>query len=119
MHFSKQLPKKVLYLYNKANWDEIYQNLLEILDIYFNINSTSTRTVEENWSFIHRKFLGLMQKFIPIKIFATTYHLPWLSLQLKCLIRKKQHTYNRAKSYQNPADWLEYKALQSEIHNLL
>ena len=72
MLFFKQLPKKV-YLYNKANWDEIHQNILEISNTYFNMNS---RTVEENWSFMHQKFLDLIQKFIPIKTFRTRYHLP-------------------------------------------
>ena len=60
-----------------------------------------------------------MQKFIPTKTFGTRYHLPWLSPQLKRLIRETQRTYNRTKTYQNPADWLEYKVLQSETCNLL
>ena len=42
----KQSPRKI-YLYNKANWDEIRLSLLYVSEVYFELNSNSVRSVEK------------------------------------------------------------------------
>ena len=53
MYFPKQSSTEI-YLYNRANWEEIQQNLLEASNTYFSINLFSDKSVEENWNFIHQ-----------------------------------------------------------------
>jgi len=72
MCFPKQ-PSKEVYLYNRANWDEIRQKLFKASNTYFNIDSVSDKSVEENWNFIHQTVLTLMNKFIPTKTSTTRY----------------------------------------------
>ena len=48
-------PCKVL-LYKKANWDIIRSRLSDLSHEYFNLNSTKTKTVDENWSFFRKIF---------------------------------------------------------------
>ena len=48
----KQSPRKI-YLYNKANWDEIRSSLLYVSEVYFELNSNSVRSVEDNWNYFH------------------------------------------------------------------
>ena len=118
LYYYKQPPRKI-HLFKKANWDEIRCNLVLVSNMYFDLNSITSRSVEENWAFIHQQYLHLIHKFVPSKTLGTRYHLPWLSSSLKRLIRKKQRLYNKAKSYQDPADWEEYKILQHKVRNLL
>ena len=118
LYYYKQPPRKI-HLFKKANWDKIRCNLVLVSNMYFDLNSITSRSVEENWAFIHQQYLHLIHKFVPSKTLGTRYHLPWLSSSLKRLIRKKQRLYNKAKSYQDPADWEEYKILQHKVRNLL
>ena len=39
--------------------------------------------------------------------------------ELKCLIRKKQHVYNRMKTYHRENDRTEYKTLQKKVSKML
>ena len=76
------LPKKSsrkIYLYNKANWDEIRSNLLHFSEIYFELNSNSTRSIEQNWNFFHTHCLKVIENHVPVKFLGTRSHLPWLT----------------------------------------
>ena len=117
LNYFKQPPRKI-HLFKKANWDAIRHDLLLASNTYFNLNSTSPRSIEENWAFFHQQYLDLVQKYVPIKTLSTRHHLPWLSPSLKRLIKKKR-LYNKAKIYNKPADWVEYKTLQHKVRNLL
>jgi len=77
IYYSKQTPRKI-HLFKKANWDANHCDLLLASDMYFDLNSTSSRSVEENWAFIHQQYLHLVQKYVPSKTLSTKYHLPWL-----------------------------------------
>ena len=109
--YFKQPPRKI-HLFKKANWDVICHDLLLASNMYLNLNSTSSGSVEENWAFFHQQYLILIQKYVPSKTLSTSHHLPWLSPSLKRLIKKKQRLYSNAKIYNKPADWVEYKTLQ-------
>ena len=49
---------------------------------------------------------------VPFKFAHKTTHLPWMTVELKRLIRKKQRVYNRMKTYHQENDRTEYKMLQ-------
>ena len=46
----KQCPQRI-YLYKLADWDIIREKLSTISDVYFDLNSISPQSVDENWSF--------------------------------------------------------------------
>ena len=107
LNYFKQPPRKI-NLSKKANWDTIHHDLLLASDMYFNLNFTSFRSVEENWTFFHQQYLNLVQKYVPSKLLSTRHCLPWL-----------QRLYNTAKFYNKSANWVEYKTLQHRVRNLL
>ena len=117
-YYSKE-PTRNVYLYKKANWEEIRERLSIISTTYFSLNTISTRPIEENWQFIKQNFLGLINSCLPSKQIRNYYHLPWMSVPLKCLIKKKQCVYNRGKLFQRQSNWKEYKDIQREVRNLL
>ena len=113
-----QEPRKVL-LYRKANWDLIRSKLSDLSDEYFNFNSTSTRTVDENWSFFQDNFQNIINELVPSKTMRKNTHLPWMTTELTRLIRRKKRVYNRAKRYKRNSDWSEYKDLQRKVRHML
>ena len=114
----KKQPREI-FLYHKANWDLIRERMLGICERYFQLNSISQRSVEENWEFVYEKCSQLVQELVPKKTIGCKFHLPWMNDALKRLIKKKQRTYNRAKKYQHPEDWDEYKSLQHQTKSII
>ena len=76
-------------------------------------------SVEEIWHYFHDHVMNSVNKHVPSKVLSTRFHLPWLTVTVKRLIRKKQRVYNRARRYQRECDWKEYKILRYKIRNQL
>ena len=82
LHVIKQNPRKI-YLYKKADQDKIREKLSNISDVYFNLNSISPHSVDENWSFFFKNFQQILSDHVPTKTLGRRTHLPWMSAPLK------------------------------------
>ena len=71
----KQEPCKIS-LYRKANWDMIRGELSDLSNEYFYINSTSVRTVDENWSFFLTNFQNIINNIVPSRTIREHTHPP-------------------------------------------
>ena len=118
LYLQNKLPRKI-FIYRKADWNSIRQSIVSLSEEYFSLNETQSRNVLDNWQYIHSHVLQLIEDFIPIKLSSTRVHLPWLTVTLKCLIRKRQRVYNKVKLSQHPADWQEFKGLQYKVCSLM
>ena len=118
VHINKKQPRKVP-LYKNANWDAIRQDFSVMSEEYLQLNSVSHMSVEEIWHYFHDHVMNSVNKHVPSKVLSTRFHLPWLTVTVKRLIRKKQRVYNRARRYQRECDWKEYKILRYKIRNQL
>ena len=118
VHINKKQPRKVP-LYKNANWDAIRQDFSVMSEEYLQLNSVSHMSVEEIWHYFHDHVMNSVNKHVPSKVLSTRFHLPWLTVTVKHLIRKKQTVYNRARRYQRECDWKEYKILRYKIRNQL
>ena len=87
--------------------------------MYLTLNENSSRTVEQNWNFFHENILQVVEEHIPAKQITASNHLPWMTSQLKRLIKRKQRLYNRAKRFKRPSDWKAYKDIQSRVRSTL
>ncbi|XP_065911045.1 uncharacterized protein [Dysidea avara] len=92
----KNVQKKI-YLYNRANWDIIKEKVSTVSDMYLTLNENSSRTVEQNWNFIHESILQIVKDHIPAKQISTSSRLLWMTSQLKRLIKRKQRCISELK----------------------
>ena len=67
----------------------------------------------------HYHFTEVINGNVPFKFAHKRTHLPWMTVELKRLIRKKQRVYNRMKSYHRENDQTEYKMLQKQVSQVL
>ena len=118
IHMQKRHPRTIP-LYDKANWGDIRQNIIEIFEHYLQLNDQFDRSVEVNWQYIKHHLVQLADQFIPVKTQSTKIHIPWLTPAIKCLINKKHCIYRKAKQFQNPHDWQLFKDLQREVRSCL
>ena len=65
----KQCPWRI-YLYKLAYWDKIREKLSTIAYVYFDLNSVSPQSVDENWSFFLQNFEQLLNDHVPTKILS-------------------------------------------------
>ena len=56
-----------------------------------------------------------MNAYVPSKTKHSNFHQPWIICKLKQLRRKKQRSYNLARSTNLPAHWSHYKHLKKDM----
>ena len=104
-------------MYKKVNWDAVRQSIASLSEEYVNHSQGAFQKIGN--IYIHSHLLQVIENFILTKLSSTTFHLPWLTVSLKRLIRKKQCVYNKAKLYQCPIAWQQFKDLQHQVCSLL
>ena len=89
--------------------------MTEISRYYFEQNENNNGSVEDNWNYIRDNLLKAINTYIPVKFNSNSNNTPWMTVQLKRLIRKKQQFYNKAKRTKWSANWAEYKNIQGQV----
>ena len=91
---SKQIPRKIP-LFRKANWTSfktyITEKKIEIL------NNLYQKSVEDIWTALKTTIQNGISEFVPIKKISTKKSLPWLTQEIKRLIRKRDSLYQKQK----------------------
>jgi hypothetical protein len=58
-------------------------------------------TIEENWKQFKEAIETCIEKHIPKKKIGKHHDVPWMTTDIKRLIRKKQRLYNKSKKSRN------------------
>ena len=61
----------------------------------------------------------MMDKYIPSRYKSSRHNLPWLTTEVKRMIRRKQRKYYQAKKSCRPEDWKCYKEMKTSVRRLL
>jgi len=106
--------KRKVYLYHKANLDEIKTRLQSFCDSFLSSNPNE-RSVEENWTLLKQCLLDTIDDLVPTKRIKNHQNLPWVNKNIRHKIKKRKRLYDRAKSTGNPSLWAQYKQIKNEI----
>jgi hypothetical protein len=91
----KKPPRKVLQ-YNKMNKPEMIKKLLET-KIEMN-KDHQNMTVDEVWDIFKKKVLDVVDQTVPSKMINNNKkRLPWITKEIKALIRKRNKLYQKKK----------------------
>ena len=95
---SRQKPRSVP-LYRKTDWDSfrifMASKTSEIL------GSFQESTIEEIWNALKTALDSGIQQFIPIKKLSSKRSLPWITQEIRRLMRKRDKLYHKQKSGSN------------------
>ena len=86
-----------MYCYNGADWVAFREEMTNISRRYYELNEYEHRSVENNWKYTCDNQLKAIDTYIPVKFYSNSENTPWMTPQLKRLIRKKHWFYNKAK----------------------
>ena len=116
VQINRKSPRKV-FLYKKANWNNIKNDLLAFKQMFLSSNPICT-PISKNWSNFKSAAMDTVERNIPTKILTSRRDLPWINRDLKRAIRKKQRLYNSAKKSQeryNILVWLQTEPMEREM----
>ena len=69
----------------------------------------SEHTVDENWGFFRSRLKQAADKHIPKKQVKPNRRLPWITIPIRRLIRKRERLFKKARKSKNAAHWQTYK----------
>ena len=108
----KQVPRSIP-LYRKANWGDLEQHMSEV---GCNIrNSEDTASVEDLWSTFKQGYSEGLKKFIPHKNTKSKDSCPWISPDLRKLIRRRDRAYKASKSSGRTQDEVRFQKLKKSV----
>ena len=90
---TKQIPRKVP-LFRKANWSDFKTYMTEKKNEILNLQQSS---VEEIWTAFKIALQKGITQFVPIKKIGCKKSLPWITQEIKRLIRKRDSLYQKQK----------------------
>ena len=93
----KQVPREI-YLYHKANWDMIRQNMIRLWNDPLFLNY-ETSTAEQLCTKFRDTTIHGMNQYIPRKISRKCNGLSWITPTIRRQIRKRNKLYQQYKTF--------------------
>ena len=105
--------KRKIYLWNKANTDQI-STMLQAYYSHFNQVFNSSTPIEIMWESFKSNCKSIIENNVPTKLSSSRFNQPWVNNTIKKLAKRKQRQFNRAKRSQKEKDWSRYKQLKDQ-----
>ena len=106
-----------IFLYKYGNYDE-YRNKLQTTEWDELINDNIT--VDQCVTNVTNKIIKVAEETIPNKIIKVNKNdLPWITNEIKQMIRKRNRIRKKAKKSNNPMHWYKFRQIRNKIVNKL
>jgi len=117
---NKKKPRRV-YQYKKGNMEGLVSDLSDFSDTFCNNHSNSSSfNINNMWNELKEEILKVMDKHIPSKMLSSSKHLaPWISMQIKHEIRKRDRLYSKAKTSNEDTDWERFKLQKRKVQSTI
>lgn len=112
---TKQVPRDVP-LYKKADWDQLKQSMREFQSEL--LTDLATTDVQEMWDKFASRLEQGIEKFIPTRKAGSRDGFPWITQEIRRLMRKRDKLYRRMKRSGRPNDtkkFQDYKHLVRRV----
>ena len=111
----KQASRKIP-LYNKANWEAIRNDLQSLEGVIRDLTSKDTN-IDKLWEIFRDSILHTIDKHIPHKTSRKRCTLPWISIQLRRQIKKRNKLYHKAKQTGSADTYNKFLDLKHSIQS--
>jgi len=113
----KQLPRKIP-LYKKARWDSIGK---EMDELHCNISrmAVNKETVETLWETFITTLQKSIKTHIPHKTTKTKDNSPWITAEIRHMIKRRDRLYKRKKKSNHTEDINKFKKCKHQVQRML
>ncbi len=108
--------KRSIPLYEKADWDSFRNHIKEFSST---IDYSGKPGVNNLWQDIKKQLDQGIEKFIPHKIARSRNSLPWITTEVRKLIRKKNKIYTKMKKSGLAKDKTIYKEVKQQTQKMM
>ena len=112
----RNVPRTVL-LFKKGDMNTVKKDLRTNFHSFE--SNAPQHDANDNWECFKTIITNSINANIPKKKISGKHHLPWITTEIKQLIRRKQRRYNSAKKYNRLQDWQSYRDTRTLIHKKL
>ena len=109
LNINYKIPRKSNQ-WSKADWEKIKSETITYQEVF--LRDGLSRTMSENYRAFQEFIMGIISKYVPQKWASSRRNVPWLTPAIRCLCKKKQRLYNKAKKNRSPRDWDMFKSCQ-------
>ena len=115
IHLKFKQPKRKIYLYHKGDYDTMKKKTKEFAnDQYFN-GCQNSRSVNKNWNLFKSHVLKMTELYIPSKVAKSKLQPPWITSNIRRLVRKRNRTHAKAKKYKSSRLSKRWKNIRAQI----
>ena len=107
-----------MYKFNSADWDGLRNNIKNKQEQFFQARPLE-QSVNTNWLSLKNIIHSAIEENIPSKLSSFKHNIPWLTTDIKRLIRKRNKLHARAKKSKKDQDWAKFRNLRKCIQTLL
>ena len=108
----KQKPRKT-YLFRKADWQTLKQKMKRYQESF--LLDSLGKSVEELWHDFTNTLNQLCEECIPSKLIRGKSSLPWITQEIKRMIRKRDSLYTQYKKSENEKIRDQFQSLRQKI----
>ncbi|XP_021366929.1 uncharacterized protein LOC110459148 [Mizuhopecten yessoensis] len=108
--------RRKIFSYKKADWNSLEEHLSRVSDSV--VNSTTT-DIDTLWTILRKGITEAMESFIPSKLSSKYQSHPWITHNIKKLIKKKHRYYIKAKQSGSKELWNKYKREKRETQKTI
>ena len=110
-HQQRSSPRKIL-LWNKADKSIIGSHIQDATE---KITRTQYTSVNDIWNDFKNAMSVIITDLVPSKISRKRPSNPWMTTDIKRLLRRRQNAFSRARHTNKTKDWARYKQLKTTV----
>jgi len=103
-----------VFKFDKTDFNAVKLDAIELNRAFF-VRNPLECSIEDNWQFCKAGLIEIVCKRVPRKKQGTWADTPWITRDLKRLLRKKKRLYNNFKQLNNPAHKQKYLHFQKQL----
>ena len=104
-------PKRTLYMWGKANIDNIKKKCSSLSDTIIDAVS-ATANIDEVWSLFKNGCQLIISEEVPSRQSAQRLSQPWANRDVRRITRQKRRWFRRARRTNSQSDWNRYKDIK-------
>lgn len=107
-------PKRKIFLYKRADWDSFKSDVDRFACDFGSIDHSSD-SVTDMWSSLESFLNQLMERYIPNKMSSHKNHLPFMTHDLKRLMKQRDKWYSKNKKHPSDHTKQRFKDLKAQV----
>jgi hypothetical protein len=116
--YQRKPPRKV-FSFNKVDPDVLKHKVKDFANHFLDSTNPSSYPVDSNWCYIRDNLFKIMDANVPSRMTKGNRRLPWITVSIKRLLRKRDRLYKKARKSNDPKLWAVFRKHRNMVASTL